>query len=1164
MRRTTLVAGLVVAWFSFATALPASPQGSDQAPTVEQIVMLREIGFNEAQIRAELEPYAGQLELGGEARATLEAAGFSPAFLAFIADLVPAVRLDNAVIAAMLDAGRDEVAIIEVIAAGEAAFDTSIAGMLALQDGRTVPVAVTKAMLGAPLTNEDLRQLAAAGTPAEAQILLVDLLGHEVVLGDAGAALALAQSGVPAEVLQALRRATPPAVAASSAEAVDAPADLERFTHVTRLFSLVYPRNWFFERYLDGDATIYQATPSRPRSDSEPALGADTLAFTARYWLRDTTSEGAGTSPTDVLDAGLARFYGGRLEGVVPTGEPTALEIDGRAAAFRDYSATVDGEAVALRWYIVVGHDHYVGLLAHASPSELETALPRLAALAEATEVPGSPFPERREANFAENELAARYAKSVVAVMASDDGRTFPASGSGFFIRADGYLLTNDHVIFNEAEGRPWRYFRIRWSNDLGLDDEDAELVARVRTDSRIEAGLINTGEDMALLRVSGVGPYDAIPLSPLERTQVGDPIITIGFPITTRFDARVSTTISSGSVSRFNRDAEDRIETIITDAKIAPGNSGGPAVSLVTGGVVGLNTTIAPQSFAASDDRGTRESIGYAGIMPIDRAIQYFPQQTIVTAERDQEIDATDAYDLAVFAFQKGWRTGAIGLAARAVDRAPASAAARHISARVLLTEHPDRTDDDLIDGARELDRALALDPSFQEALFTKADFEIEREEYLEAIKAVNTAIEERENWVALSKRASIYATMDQEEDALTALERAKPLGGGVAPDPYILAGDILYELERHEEGLTEFREATRIAPTNVAARLGVGRYFLNTEKYLAALLEFDAVRESDPKEPDVHAAIGQTYARQGNYGRAVDSFYEAMARYVEAERVPPEAVLVEAAETAADKLLDQDAGRYFYTRYLGLYYDSRGTLPGHRYLAGQFPDDGAIRRAHLARAVELKGNAQDDERRELEDKLEPIRNLRLELADLRTLRAQRYPSSLVVRMILDNPATFTLAGATNADGSLTEDRERALTELAEEFGVDIAYAIYLKVRGIEEGNEPRQQQAERNEVPLIGTWVRDQGTRRAEIDLNEDLSYRIDEVVGGRRETRSEGQWRYSTEAKALVLSFSQNGRERSVSLPLRVSAGATEADDRMFLTQDGQEQEYRRGRG
>ena len=663
----------------------AAPSEADPPPpSAGDLVLLRQIGFNEAQILAELAPFEGRLPYDAAALATLSEAGFSAGFLDRVKALAPRPRLDNAAVAAALDAGVGTLALIERIAAADTAFDTSAPAMLALRRGRDVPVAATKAMLGAPLTAEDLRLLADGGTAEAVQLRLLEMLGSEVALDDPAAALSLSRAGVPAGVLAALRErpaaaAGEPRTGADTAPADALPAELSRFTHVTDIFTVAYPRGWYVTRRAALEGPVYQASAYQPAADAPARLTAEGAGVIVQYWPREAISASDSTDAVDLLDDTLSRAFAQQLGEVEATGPGTTVTLAGHETGRREYTSTVGGQPVRLLWHLAITEGHYVGVMMHAPADSFdgrarlfdvlagELAFPRSAAARETT---GSGFTSR--------ELARRYGEAVVFVAAADEYGEWTSTGSGFFTRADGYILTNRHVIWNREANRPWRFFRIYWSHELDKEPLDAQLIAEVGERSEL-SGPLNVGTDLAMLKVSGIGDFDTIPLSPLARTSIGDPLITMGFPIKQVFDARNATTISSGVVTRFTRDGEGRVDTIITDAKVAPGNSGGPAISLSTGGVIGLNTRTAPQAFARAENRNVRESIGYAGIMPIDRAIENFPQQTIVRAERDRTLSATDAYDLALFAEQQGWRAGAISLAEKAVQRAPNVASTHH-----------------------------------------------------------------------------------------------------------------------------------------------------------------------------------------------------------------------------------------------------------------------------------------------------------------------------------------------------------------------------------------------------------------------------------------------------------------------------------------------------
>jgi S1-C subfamily serine protease len=164
------------------------------------------------------------------------------------------------------------------------------------------------------------------------------------------------------------------------------------------------------------------------------------------------------------------------------------------------------------------------------------------------------------------------------------------ATGSGFVIDKDGYILTNAHVV----EGAT------KVTVDLGKTTLDAKIVGR------------DTSSDVALLKVS----TDQKNLHPLalgdsNKVQVGDPVVAIGNPF------GLDRTVTTGIVSALQRQLKApngfTIEHVIqTDAAINPGNSGGPLIDS-HGRVIGINSQIATG--------GGNGSVGIGFAVPIDTA---------------------------------------------------------------------------------------------------------------------------------------------------------------------------------------------------------------------------------------------------------------------------------------------------------------------------------------------------------------------------------------------------------------------------------------------------------------------------------------------------------------------------------------------------------------
>ncbi|SEK81752.1 serine protease Do [Atopomonas hussainii] len=142
--------------------------------------------------------------------------------------------------------------------------------------------------------------------------------------------------------------------------------------------------------------------------------------------------------------------------------------------------------------------------------------------------------------------------------------------GSGFIISADGYVLTNNHVV-------------------EGAD----EIIVRLSDRSELEAELVGTDPrtDVALLKVKGNDlPY--VKLGSSSELKVGEWVVAIGSPF--GFDYSVT----AGIVSAKGRSLpnENYVPFIQTDVAINPGNSGGPLFNL-DGEVVGINSQIFTRS---------------------------------------------------------------------------------------------------------------------------------------------------------------------------------------------------------------------------------------------------------------------------------------------------------------------------------------------------------------------------------------------------------------------------------------------------------------------------------------------------------------------------------------------------------------------------------------
>ena len=173
--------------------------------------------------------------------------------------------------------------------------------------------------------------------------------------------------------------------------------------------------------------------------------------------------------------------------------------------------------------------------------------------------------------------------KSVVLI------ETDMATGSGFIITEDGYVVTNHHVIADA-----WSIHVILYNN------------------SRYAATLVGSDEtnDVAVLKMEGEG-FHAAKLGSSDDLIVGDQVVAIGNPL-----GELTSTLTVGFVSAKERDVYtdgSTINMMQTDCAINSGNSGGPLFNM-KGEVVGITTA---KYSGTSDSGASIEGIGFA--IPMD-----------------------------------------------------------------------------------------------------------------------------------------------------------------------------------------------------------------------------------------------------------------------------------------------------------------------------------------------------------------------------------------------------------------------------------------------------------------------------------------------------------------------------------------------------------------
>ncbi|WP_246447466.1 S1C family serine protease [Micromonospora polyrhachis] len=247
--------------------------------------------------------------------------------------------------------------------------------------------------------------------------------------------------------------------------------------------------------------------------------------------------------------------------------------------------------------------------------------------------------------------VAERLRPSVVTVRVG--GRGGSSLGSGFVASADGYVITNDHVVAG-GSGSATIVFSDGSTSPAKLVGQDPE-------------------SDIAVLKTSRTG------LSPVEfgdsdAIAVGDPVLAFGSPLS------LANTVTAGIVSALDRTIQAGepggttryYAAIQTDAAVNQGNSGGPLVD-GAGRVIGVNSVI---KSLASDEQEAG-NIGLAFAIPINQA-KRLTQEIIDTGKARRTVIGAQVTNAGAGA--------AVGVRLSAVDRSGPAAAAGLRTGDVIL----------------------------------------------------------------------------------------------------------------------------------------------------------------------------------------------------------------------------------------------------------------------------------------------------------------------------------------------------------------------------------------------------------------------------------------------------------------------------------------------
>jgi serine protease Do len=164
--------------------------------------------------------------------------------------------------------------------------------------------------------------------------------------------------------------------------------------------------------------------------------------------------------------------------------------------------------------------------------------------------------------------------------------------GSGFIISADGYIVTNNHVVAPGAQG---------------ATVDSITVILPDRTEYAAKLVGKDPASDLAVLKIVPKSPLPFVKFGDSTKARVGDWIVAIGNPF------GIGSTVTAGIVSALHRNTGGGSDRFIqTDASINQGNSGGPMFDM-NGNVIGINSQILSPT-------GGNVGIGFA--IPSEQAV--------------------------------------------------------------------------------------------------------------------------------------------------------------------------------------------------------------------------------------------------------------------------------------------------------------------------------------------------------------------------------------------------------------------------------------------------------------------------------------------------------------------------------------------------------------
>lgn len=432
--------------------------------------------------------------------------------------------------------------------------------------------------------------------------------------------------------------------------------------------------------------------------------------------------------------------------------------------------------------------------------------------------------------------LVRKVQPAVVTVITYDINRQVVDLGSGFFVDAQGHLITNYHVL------------KGAYAADVKLNDGSSYRIDLIVAENEA-ADLIEARVDIARAR-----PLPWVPITDIEPA-IGERVLVVGSPL------GLEQTVSEGIVSAV-RELPGAGKIFQLSAPISPGSSGSPVVNM-KGQVVGV------VSFQTTMGQNLNFAVAAKGILDLrpGKKKKTLSEWTLDTGKRTPglaEALCKKGFDFSV----QGQFKDALKYYQEATQKSP-----ENVEAWTGLGSCYDGLDksDEAIAAFQQ---AIHLDPRNPAGYFNLGRYYRKLGRYPDAVAAYLQATKiDPEHAPAYFALGQLYGKMGEYERGEEAFKQVIRIIPNHAPAYYYI-GLTYFEAGRYREAVTSYQEALQINPESAPILYSLGIAFSQLGEHQLKVESFKSAIRVDPDFAPAHHQMGLFYLESGDRAAALAEY--------------------------------------------------------------------------------------------------------------------------------------------------------------------------------------------------------------------------------------------------------------------------------------------------